>query len=309
MRLMSDHDIESETRRIFHEIHVQQPGTDTVATRIRGLVSTESLEVEPDYFHGKLCGDLGSGSAALGTCNLLDLGCKFVHALDLDQSFVDTASRELGANFAYNGRWQADIGSLTQLPYDDGYFDFVLCQGVIHHIEDDAKAISEIARVLRNGGHANLVVHGSGGLITRVGMEIMRKEYADNDKFRALVDSELSPEWIEENINWLIERVDNDGSDSYRKCICLLECLRDLLDGDFILTLQDRMQAPLYKMYSEAEFVGMLREAGFSSWRRITRKPIFGNIRKILTPLYDEYDSNLARLFYGEGMQNFLVTK
>ncbi len=47
---------------------------------------------------------------------------------------------------------------LLALPFADGEFDIVICNHVLEHIEDDAKAISEIYRVLIDGGLAILQV-------------------------------------------------------------------------------------------------------------------------------------------------------
>ncbi len=44
---------------------------------------------------------------------------------------------------------KADI---LDLPFEDKRFDFVLCNHVLEHIEDDAKAMSELFRVLKPGG-------------------------------------------------------------------------------------------------------------------------------------------------------------
>ncbi len=44
---------------------------------------------------------------------------------------------------------KADI---LNLPFEDKLFDFVLCNHVLEHIEDDAKAMSELFRVLKPGG-------------------------------------------------------------------------------------------------------------------------------------------------------------
>jgi SAM-dependent methyltransferase len=43
-------------------------------------------------------------------------------------------------------------GSLTELPYGDRQFDCCLCTEVIEHIQDHAKAVSELARVLKPNG-------------------------------------------------------------------------------------------------------------------------------------------------------------
>lgn len=49
---------------------------------------------------------------------------------------------------------QADI---TNLPYDDGAFDFVICSHVLEHVPDDKKALSELYRVMVPGGRAILL--------------------------------------------------------------------------------------------------------------------------------------------------------
>lgn len=43
-------------------------------------------------------------------------------------------------------------GSVEQLPFEDGYFDLVLSNGVLNLIPDKQKAFQEIARVLRPEG-------------------------------------------------------------------------------------------------------------------------------------------------------------
>lgn len=44
---------------------------------------------------------------------------------------------------------KADI---LELPFEDDSFDFVFCNHVLEHIEDDSKAMSELYRVMRPGG-------------------------------------------------------------------------------------------------------------------------------------------------------------
>jgi len=47
---------------------------------------------------------------------------------------------------------------LTELKYDNDFFDLIICNHVLEHISDDRKAISEIYRVLKNGGKAIVTV-------------------------------------------------------------------------------------------------------------------------------------------------------
>ena len=48
--------------------------------------------------------------------------------------------------------------SALELPFADGSFDVVIASEVMEHVEDDAAAFSEMARVLRKGGRAAVSV-------------------------------------------------------------------------------------------------------------------------------------------------------
>lgn len=47
---------------------------------------------------------------------------------------------------------------VTQIPYDDGHFDAIICNHVLEHVPDDSKAMRELCRVLKPGGRAVLQV-------------------------------------------------------------------------------------------------------------------------------------------------------
>lgn len=63
--------------------------------------------------------------------------------LDLSEIAVDKLN-EAGGN--------ATLGSIDELPFADNSFDLLCAFDVIEHVEDDNKAFSEIARVLRPDG-------------------------------------------------------------------------------------------------------------------------------------------------------------
>src|SRR4051794_13022231 len=50
-----------------------------------------------------------------------------------------------------------DVGFAERLEFDDDSFDVVLSYDVLEHVQDPARALEEIARVLRPGGQAFLV--------------------------------------------------------------------------------------------------------------------------------------------------------
>lgn len=50
------------------------------------------------------------------------------------------------------------VGDAEQLPFDDESFDTVLCVNVLHLVESPIRAMREMARVLKPGGHLVLIV-------------------------------------------------------------------------------------------------------------------------------------------------------
>lgn len=62
-------------------------------------------------------------------------------------------SREAGRMFYNNTNTNTfKLGSVTNIPFDDNFFDIVLCVSVLHHVENDILGLSEICRVLKTGG-------------------------------------------------------------------------------------------------------------------------------------------------------------
>jgi SAM-dependent methyltransferase len=72
-----------------------------------------------------------------------------LHGIDLD---ADPGAAT--ANVARRGvRAQLRHGDARQLPYESGFFDLVVSFSVFEHIADYPRALREVARVLRPGGH------------------------------------------------------------------------------------------------------------------------------------------------------------
>ena len=53
---------------------------------------------------------------------------------------------------------EAIYADITELPFGDDEFDFLICIHVLEHIDNDKKAINEISRVLKRSGHALIAV-------------------------------------------------------------------------------------------------------------------------------------------------------
>jgi ubiquinone/menaquinone biosynthesis C-methylase UbiE len=74
-----------------------------------------------------------------------------VHAIDLSPGMIDAArrgARQQGLNVDFR------VGSITDLPYPGAFFDVVLTNIMLHHLDpaEKRRAVAEIARVLKPGG-------------------------------------------------------------------------------------------------------------------------------------------------------------
>lgn len=77
------------------------------------------------------------------------LGAKSVLALDLDAEMVDLARSRLAR---FGDRVVVRVGDACEIPAGDNSADVVFDFGIVHHIPDWRRAVSEVARVLRPGG-------------------------------------------------------------------------------------------------------------------------------------------------------------
>jgi SAM-dependent methyltransferase len=75
-------------------------------------------------------------------------GYREVVLLDLSGVQLDAARERFGGD----PRYSVVEGDAFHLPFPDHSFDAVVCVRVIHHFDDPAPAIAEMARVLRPGG-------------------------------------------------------------------------------------------------------------------------------------------------------------
>ncbi|HYY09144.1 MAG TPA: class I SAM-dependent methyltransferase [Actinomycetota bacterium] len=136
-------------------------------------------------FLGSLLRGIASDVAAvaLEAAEVLEVGCgpgrlsillakqgRDVIGLDLDPDMVERARGNAAAI-----PWEADdqpsfvVGNAAALPFPDGAFDLVVSTLSMHHWDDAAAGLTEIARVLRPGGRAliwdlrpgRLPLHGS----------------------------------------------------------------------------------------------------------------------------------------------------
>ena len=97
---------------------------------------------------------------------VLDAGCGCGFDTFIAASLAGTSGRAVGIDITSemlqvarsaserfkNGNIEFREGSIERLPFENGYFDLVLSNGVLNLVPDKQRAFKEIARVLRTDG-------------------------------------------------------------------------------------------------------------------------------------------------------------
>lgn len=102
-----------------------------------------------NWFKDKVCLDAGCGSGRYVQA-MLDLEAKEIVGIDLDPA---VAKKNI-----YNPKAKVMEGDIREIPFPDSYFDFICCNGVLHHLENPPEVIKELSRVLKKGGYLFLYV-------------------------------------------------------------------------------------------------------------------------------------------------------
>ena len=179
----------------------------------------DSLPTRPDQL-GKLFGridiylfdQLLRGTVAPGM-RVLDAGCgggrnlSFllqagydVHGIDRNAEAVKQARRMAGEVAPELPTENLQVGSVTELPYPDAYFEVVLSSAVLHFSTDEAEfgtMVSEMWRVLSSGGLFWARLASSIGIEDRIESRGGRRFHLPDGSDRFLVDEEYLVRWTD----------------------------------------------------------------------------------------------------------------
>jgi ubiquinone/menaquinone biosynthesis C-methylase UbiE len=299
--------IEKNTRNIFHKLHTSHLSQTKSVSRLRNLINEKKLGLKNNYLKGKECLDAGCGSSFHGSLNLLNLGAKKVTALDLNKS-IFAHKKKIKKLIPKNSILEIKIGSVLKLPFKDNTFDFILCQGVIHHTIDPKKAVKECFRTLKKGGYAYFQICGKGGIIQECVMNFLRQHYKNDILFKKFLVS-LNKKKFNIFINKIKSRINKENSATYKISINFLKNLSYLIDEDLILTIKDRVLSPLYYQYTYDEVIKLMKVCNFTKIKRVYTYPKYKNLRNIVAYFYNKPNDYTSKLLYGSGLINIICKK
>lgn len=117
--------------------------TRELKDRLPGIISLFNIK------SGERILDVGSGTGGIIPYLLDALGLNgIIHAIDYAEEMVKIAREK----FAQESRVVFHVCSVEALPFENGFFDRVICFGSFPHFEDKAVALKEMHRILKSPG-------------------------------------------------------------------------------------------------------------------------------------------------------------
>lgn len=120
-----------------------------VRAAVQRLYEAERLMRMGGPAKGKVCLEMGCGRGVGAEIILDRFGASRVDAFDLDADMVDRARGRLARRGDCVRLW---TGSATEIRADDATYEAVFDFGIVHHVPDWRRALSEVRRVLKPGG-------------------------------------------------------------------------------------------------------------------------------------------------------------
>jgi ubiquinone/menaquinone biosynthesis C-methylase UbiE len=146
-------DLYSGLWRGFEQGELTDESVTLLTRRIPEAVIAERIR-------GKKVLDMGCGSGRYSIA-LAKVGAAEVHGVDFQGKAYAAAAAFCRENAVPVTFHEATVHAL---PFADASFDFVFCNGVLHHTTSIEKGISELSRVLRPSGASFLYLYGAGGI-------------------------------------------------------------------------------------------------------------------------------------------------
>ena len=125
-------------------------GEEILKTQLRATAENSAAFLLPHLRPGLRLLDFGCGPGAISVGLARAVAPGEMHGVDMAEPQIEMAK----AMAASQGRDNAifHVGDVTDLKFDDSFFDVAHCRNVLMHVPDTAAVLSEVKRVLKPGG-------------------------------------------------------------------------------------------------------------------------------------------------------------
>jgi ubiquinone/menaquinone biosynthesis C-methylase UbiE len=303
--LSTHHEI---TRKIYEKQHERIAADKDALNRIQEMYTENTFGIASEWFEGKEAIDVGCGNVGAIIGRLSRLGVKKVYAIDVGVDWIDKLKTSLTDQSVPRDRYELKPGSVVEIPYADGRFDFVAINGVLIHLRDMGEVMRgfrEGARVCKRGGYYFTSYGPCGGLVQGAIFPAIRAYYRENDEFRAFIDH-ISPKLIHDAIDKVVVDTQNQTEEVLDGAF-----LKGLFGEDFCVFLQNYIQAPawLSNECTPTVIEELYRAHGFTNIQRLNSFCRRTDIRKFFAPLHYDRDYPMSRILYGEGYVQYVAQK
>ncbi len=151
--------LKKEANQIIRKIHQDYNTIAADWDKTRILPSGIKLKLLNDIKEGMKVLDLGCGNG-LVALQILKTGALYF-GTDISEKLIKISKNKFKVEVK-KGEAKFFVADATKkLPFKSNYFDRIFCFAVLHHIPSDdlrVKLLSEVKRVLKNGGEAKFIV-------------------------------------------------------------------------------------------------------------------------------------------------------
>ncbi|MEE2780198.1 MAG: methyltransferase domain-containing protein [Myxococcota bacterium] len=154
-------ELEERTHRLYGGLW-NRFDPDHILSEAKRLLDERMLTngIQLSDLEGKTALDIGCGSGRF-TIGLQQYGCDAT-GVDMGEDGIGFARKAVDRLALKDIKFQQQ--NVLDLSFEQGAFDFILCNGVLHHTRDWKRGVSELRRVLKPGGRAFLYLYATGGI-------------------------------------------------------------------------------------------------------------------------------------------------
>ena len=123
---------------------------EMLETQLRATAENSAAHLLPYLRPGLRVLDFGCGPGTISVGLARAVAPGEMHGVDMEESLIEMA-RSLAASWGQDNA-MFHVGDVTDLEFEDSFFDVAHCRSVLMHVPDTAAVLSEVKRVLKPGG-------------------------------------------------------------------------------------------------------------------------------------------------------------